>query len=64
MKQNQRKHSPSFKAKVAMEALKGKETTAELSSLPWALNVEANLVTEALIVEENMESITSSDKRL
>ena len=32
MKQNQRKHSPSFKAKVAMEALKGEETTAELSS--------------------------------
>ena len=32
MKQNRRKHSPSFKAKVAMEALKGEETTAELSS--------------------------------
>ena len=32
MKQNRRKHSPSFKAKVAMEALKGEETTAELAS--------------------------------
>ena len=29
MKQN---HSPSFKAKVALEALRGEETTAELAS--------------------------------
>ena len=33
MKQNRRKHSPSFKARVALEALKGEETTAELASL-------------------------------
>jgi len=32
MKQNRRKHSPSFKGKVALEALKGEETTAELAS--------------------------------
>jgi len=32
MKQNRRKHSSAFKAKVAMEALKGEETTAELAS--------------------------------
>jgi transposase len=32
MKQNRRKHSPSFKARVALEALKGEETTAELVS--------------------------------
>ena len=32
MKQNRRKHSPSFKAKVALEALKGEEATAELAS--------------------------------
>ncbi|MDY6917129.1 MAG: IS3 family transposase [Chloroflexota bacterium] len=31
MKQSRRKHSPSFKAKVAIEALKGEETTAELA---------------------------------
>ena len=31
MKQNRRKHSPSFKARVALEALKGEETTAELA---------------------------------
>jgi transposase len=29
MKQSRRKHSPPFKAKVALEALKGEETTAE-----------------------------------
>ncbi len=32
MKQSRRKHSPSFKARVALEAFKGEETTAELAS--------------------------------
>ena len=32
MKQNRRKHSPSFKARVALEAFKGEETTVELAS--------------------------------
>jgi len=32
MKQNRRKHSPSFKARVALEGLKGEETSAELAS--------------------------------
>ena len=32
MKQNRRKHSLLFKARVALEALKGEETTAELAS--------------------------------
>ena len=32
MKQNRRKHTPSFKARVALEALKGEETAAELAS--------------------------------
>ena len=30
MKQNRRKHSPSFKAMVSLEALKGKEAPAEV----------------------------------
>ena len=32
MKQNRRKHSPSFKAKVALEALKGEETVAQIAA--------------------------------
>ena len=32
MKQNRRKHSPSFKARVALEAFKGEETIAELAN--------------------------------
>ena len=32
MKQSRRKHNPSFKARVALEALKGEETIAELAS--------------------------------
>ena len=32
MSQGRRKHSPAFKAKVALEALKAKETVAELAA--------------------------------
>jgi transposase len=32
MKQSRRNHAPSFKAKIALEALKGEETTAELAN--------------------------------
>jgi len=32
MKQSRRKHNPSFKARVALEAFKGEETVAELAS--------------------------------
>ena len=32
MKQSRSKHSPVFKARVALEALKGEETTAEIAS--------------------------------
>ena len=32
MTKNRRKHSPSFRARVALEALKGEETIAELAS--------------------------------
>ena len=32
MKESRRKHSPAFKAKVALEALKEEETTTEIAS--------------------------------
>ncbi len=32
MKQSRKQHSPAFKARVALEALKGEETTAEIAS--------------------------------
>ena len=32
MKESRRKHSPAFKAKVALEALKDEETTTEIAS--------------------------------
>jgi len=31
MKQNRRKHNPAFKARVALEAIKGEQTIAELA---------------------------------
>ena len=42
MKEGRRKHSPSFKAKVALEALKGEETIAQIAS---RFEVHPNLVT-------------------
>lgn len=32
MKESRRKHSPSFKARVALEAIKGEQTIAEIAS--------------------------------
>jgi transposase len=32
LKQNRRKHNPAFKARVALEALRGEQTIAELAS--------------------------------
>ena len=43
MKESRRKHSPSFKARVALEALKGEETIAQIAS---RFEVHPNLVTK------------------
>jgi len=43
MKENRRKHSPSFKVKVALEAFKGEKTIAEIAS---RYEVHPNLVTK------------------
>ena len=43
MKGTRRKHSPSFKAKVALEALKGEASIAEIAS---CYEVHPNLVTK------------------
>ncbi len=43
MKESRRKHSPSFKAKVALEATKGEETIAQIAS---RFEVHPTLVTK------------------
>jgi len=43
MKGTRKQHSPSFKAKVALEALKGEETIAQIAS---RYEVHPNLVTK------------------
>lgn len=43
MKKNRKKHSPSFKARVALEALKGEETIVQIAS---RYEVHPNLVTK------------------
>ncbi len=43
MKESRRKHSPSFKAKVALEAIKGEETIAQIAS---RFEVHPTLVTK------------------
>ena len=43
MKGNRKKHSPSFKTKVALEVLKGEETIAQIAS---RYEVHPNLVTK------------------
>ena len=43
MKESRRKHSPSFKAKVALEAVKGEETVAQIAA---KYEVHPNIVTK------------------
>jgi transposase-like protein len=43
MKESRRKHSPAFKAKVALEVLKGEETVAQIAA---RYEVHPNMVTK------------------
>jgi len=59
MKENRRKHSPSFKAKVALEALKGEQTIAEIAS---RYEVHPTLVTKwKKVLQDEAASIFGED---
>ncbi len=70
MKGNRRKHSASFKAKVALEAIKGEATIAEIAS---RYEIHPNLVTKwkkalqdeaASIFNEDHDRQKKQDKNL
>ncbi len=70
MKGNRRKHSASFKAKVALEAIKGEATIAEIAS---RYEIHPNLVTKwkkalqeeaASIFSESHDRQKKQDKNL
>jgi len=59
MKGNRRKHSASFKAKVALEAIKGEATIAEIAS---RYEIHPNLVTKwKKALQDEAASIFSED---
>jgi len=59
MKGNRRKHSPSFKAKVALEAIKGEATITEIAS---RYEIHPNLVTKwKKALQDEASSIFSED---
>jgi transposase len=68
LKTNRRKHSPAFKAKVAMEALRGEKTIAELAGqyeihpnqiLQW----KKTLAEEAACIFEKGQSKKPQDEK-
>lgn len=65
MKAKRRKHSAEFKAKVALEALKERETLAELSK---KFEVQANMISkwkqEFISRSSEIFSTTAPDKKL
>ena len=60
MKQNRRKHSPSFKARVALEALKGEEATARYCRFPGEQSKVANSWSFRKIVNRNSLATANS----
>ena len=64
MKQSRRKDSPSFKARVALEALKGKETMVGLASR-FELHVKLGQVTLIAMIESStLNTITTNYLRI
>ncbi len=61
MKQNRRKHNPSFKARVALGAVKGEETTAELAGMMLSLQTagrhNTNLARPAHVVPFSVDAL-------
>ena len=69
MKTSRRKHSPAFKAKVALEALRGEKTIAEIASqyeihpnqiIQWKKQLSA----EAAGIFENGHTKKSQDEKI
>lgn len=59
MKESRRKHSPSFKVKVALEALKGEETVAQIAA---RYEVHSNMVTKwEKVLQDEAASIFGKD---
>jgi transposase len=59
MKERRKKHSPSFKAKVALEALKGDETVAQIAA---RYEVHPNMVTKwKKVLQDEATSIFGED---
>lgn len=62
MSKKRRNHSPAFKAKVALAAIKGDATLAELSQ---QFGINANMITKwKKQLLENSESVFASSNRL